>query len=95
VHRTAPATIRSVAPTHQLREHAERVEPLGQAVAVAAMGGSDDVVRSQRPAGADRRSLLADRQVDEARYEPVTVEPRDTFFEAADEEHPLVHLKQI
>ena len=29
---------------HELGEHPERVEPLGQAVAVAAVGGRDDVV---------------------------------------------------
>ena len=52
---------------HQLGEHAERVEALGQAVAVAAVGRGDDVGRPERPARADRGRLLADRQVHEAR----------------------------
>ena len=39
---------------HQLGEHPERVEALGQAVTVAAVGRGDDVGRAQRPARADR-----------------------------------------
>ena len=55
---------------------AERVEALGQAVAVAPVGRGDDVGRAERPAGADRRRLLPDREVDEAGNLAVAVERR-------------------
>ena len=95
VHRATPTMVRSFGASHELREHAERIEPFGQAVSMATMSGRDDIVRSQGPAGADRRGLLADRQVNETRNEPVPVEARDPVFEAADEEHALLHLEQI
>jgi len=50
--------------------------PLGEAVAVAAVVGRDHVRRGQRPAGADRGRLLADRQVDEAWHLAGAVEVR-------------------
>jgi hypothetical protein len=50
------------------------VEALGQAVAVAAVGGGDHVGDGQRPARAHRRRLLPDRQVHEARHLAVAVE---------------------
>ena len=95
VHRAAPAPVGSLGAAHQLGEHPERLEPLGQAVAVAAVGGGDDVVGSQRPAGADGRRLLADRQVHEAGDQAVAVEVGDPLFEAADQHHATVHLEQF
>src|SRR5436305_4558898 len=59
------------------------------------MCGRDDVGWPQRPAAADRRRLLPDRQVHEARHLAVAVEPRDAFLEAADEQHAPVHLDQV
>ena len=59
---SCPASLR-----HQLGEHPERVEALREAVAVAAMGRRDHVGRAERPARADGRRLLPDRQVHEAR----------------------------
>ena len=59
---SCPASLR-----HQLGEHPERVETLREAVAVAAMGRRDHVGRAERPARADGRRLLPDRQVHEAR----------------------------
>ena len=43
VHRAAPPTVRALVLAHELGEHAERVETLGETVAVAAMGRRDDV----------------------------------------------------
>ena len=95
VHRAAAAAVGAAVLGHQLGEHAERVEALGQAVAVAAMSRGDDVVGAQRPAGADSRGFLADREVDEARDLAVAVERGDALLEAADDEHPAVHLDQL
>ena len=80
---------------HQLGEHPERVEALGQAVAVAAVGRGDDVVGPQRPARADRRGLLADREVHEAGDLAVAVERGHPLLEPADQQHPAVHLEQV
>ena len=59
--------VRALVLAHQLGEHPERVEALGEAVAVAAVGGRDHVRGAEWPARADGRRLLPDRQVHEAR----------------------------
>ena len=74
VHRTASTTVGPSVLGHQLGEHADGIEPLGQAVPVPAVGGGDHVVGPERPARADRRRLLADREVNEARYLAVAVQ---------------------
>ena len=76
VHRAAAATVGALLLAHQLGEHAERLQALGQAVAVAAMGGRDDVGRTERPARTYRCGLLADREVDEAGHLAVAVQRR-------------------
>ena len=73
----------------------ERVEALGQAVAVAAVGRGDHVVGPQRPAGADGRRLLPDGEVHEAGDEPVAVEVGDPLLEAADQQHAALHLDEV
>ena len=73
----------------------ERIEALGQAVPVAAVGRGDDVGRRERPAGADGRRLLADREMDEAGYLAVAVEPRHPLLEAPDHQHPPMHLEEV
>ena len=80
---------------HQLGEHPERVEALGEAVAVAAMGRRDHVGRAERPARADGRRLLPDRQVHEAGDLAVAVERGHPLLEAADHEHPPMHLEEV
>ena len=52
-------------------------------------------VGRERPARADGRRLLPDRQVHEARDLAVAVERGDPLLEAADHEHPPVHLEQV
>ena len=46
----------------------------------------------QRPAGADGRRLLPDREVDEAGDLAVAVERGHPLLEAADQQHPALHL---
>ncbi len=92
VHRAAPPAVGPAVASHQLGEHPERVEPLGEAVAVAAVRRGDHVGVTQRPAGADGRRLLADRQVHEARDLAVAIQRRHAFLEPADDHHPTEHL---
>ena len=87
---SCPASLR-----HQLGEHPERVEALGEAVTVAAMGRRDHVVVAERPARADRRCLLPDRQVHEARHLAVAVERGHALLEPADHEHAPMHLEEV
>ena len=84
VHRAAAPAVRALVLAHQLGEHPERVEALGQAVAVAAVGRRDDVGRAQRPARPDRRGLLSDREVHEAGHLAVAVERGHPLLEPAD-----------
>ena len=76
VHRAAATAVGALVLGHQLGEHAERVEALGQAVAVPAVRRRDDVVGTERPARADRGGLLPDREVHEAGDLAVAVEHR-------------------
>ena len=85
VHRAAAAAIRALVLAHELGEHPGRVESFGQTVAVAAVGGGDDVRRPQWPACADRRSLLPDRKVDEAGDLAIAIEIGNPLFEPADQ----------
>ena len=62
---------------------------------MAAMGRRDHVARTERPTRADGRRLLSDRQVHEARHFTVAVQHRDALLEAADDEHPPMHLEEI
>ena len=95
VHRSAAPAVRALVLAHQLGEHAEGVEPLRQAVPVAAVGGRDHVVGTERPAGADGRGLLPDRQVHEAGNGLRPVEDGHALLEAADHEHAPVQLEQV
>ena len=95
VHRPAPTPVRPRVAGHQLGEHPLRVEALGQAVAVAPVRRGDDVVGPQRPARADRRGLLARRQVHEARDLTRLVHGRDPILEAPDHQHPPVQFQTV
>ena len=95
VHRASTAAVRALIPAHQLGEHPEGVQPLGQAVAVPPMGRRDDVRGTERPAGAHCGCLLPDREVDEARYLARSVELGHALLEATDHQHPPVHLEQV
>jgi hypothetical protein len=95
VHRAAAAAVRALVPAHQLGEHAERVEALGQAVAVAPVGGGDDIGRPERPARAHGGRLLPDREVHEPGDLAVPIERRHPLLEPADQQHAPVHLDQL
>ena len=43
----------------------------------------------------DRRRLLPDREVDEAGDQAVAVEGGHPLLEAADQQHPALHLEQV
>jgi hypothetical protein len=92
VHRAAAAAVRPGIARHQLREHAQRRETLGETVTVAAMRRRDHVVDAQRPARTDGRAFLSDRQVHEPGYLAVAVQRGDALLEPADPEHAAVQL---
>ncbi len=95
VHRTAPAPVGPPLAGHELREHPEGVETLGQAVAVPPVRGRDHVVGPQPPAGSHGGGFLSDRQVHESRHQAVAVEHGDTLLEPPDPHHAAMHLQEI
>ena len=95
VHRAATAPVGPLVPPHQLGEHPDRVEALGQAVPVTAVGRGDDVAGPQGPAGADGGRFLPDGEVDEAGHQPVAVELGDALLEATDQHHAPLQLHQL
>ena len=95
VHRAATAAVGALVPGHQLGEHRRGVQPLGEAVPVAAVGGGDDVGGPQRPAGTHGRGLLPDGEVDEPRHLARPVQGRHPLLEPADHQHPPVELEQV
>ena len=52
-------------------------------------------VAAERPARADRRCLLPDREVHEARHLAVAVQRGHPLLEPADHEHPPLHLDEV
>ena len=95
VHGAAAAAVRALVLAHQLREHPGRLQALGQTVAVAAVGRGDHVRRAQGPAGTDGGGLLPGGEVDEAGDLTVPVERGHAFLEAADQQHPALHLHEV
>ena len=95
VHGAAAAAVRALVLAHQLREHADRLQALGQTVAVTAMGRGDDVRRRERPACSDSGRLLPGREVDETGNLAVPVERRHALLEAADQQHSALHLHEV
>ncbi len=95
VHRAAATAVRPLVLAHQFGEHPERVETLGQAVSVAPVGRGDDVSGTEGPACAHGCRLLPDREVDETGDLSVAVERGHPLLEAADHQHPAVHLAEI
>ena len=95
VHGPAATSVGSLVLGHQLGEHAQRVQALGQAVAVAAVRRGDHVVAPQGPARPDGGRLLADGEVHEAGDQTVAVEVGHALLEPADEQHLALHLDQV
>jgi hypothetical protein len=74
VHRPAEAAAAAGRAPHQFGEHLGRLGALGQAVPVPTVVGNDSIGWPERPARADGRRLLPDRQVDEAGHYAVGVQ---------------------
>ena len=94
VHRAALAAAAPADAAEQLAHHRRAVGALGERVAVAAMGGEQDVLaREQRDhAGGDR--LLPDRGVDGAEHELVAEAAERRLLERANAEHQAVMRPQ-
>ena len=90
VHRPAPAPAIAFLLAEELREHGGHVGALGDAMAVAAMGGGDLVVVGQPQAGPHGGRLLPDRQVHGAVDQAARVAVLGPLLELADE----IHLAQ-
>ena len=87
MHRAAaPPAIAALAP-EELGEHRRELGALGDAMAVAAMGRGDVVGVAQRHADANRRRLLADRQMHRAVAQAADVGVLRRLLEAADAMH--------
>jgi hypothetical protein len=80
---------------HELGEGALHIEALGQYVAVAPVCRGDEIVRTERPRGADGGRFLPDGEVHEAGDEPVAVQLRHPFLEPPDAQHPAVPFKLV
>jgi hypothetical protein len=91
VHRPALAAAIALFLAEQFAEHLLELRALGDAMPVAAMGGGDLVVRSQRLADADGDGLLAGIHVRQARHLGGQVELVGIVLEGADADHLAVH----
>ena len=92
VHRAAAAVRDALLAAEQLGHHAVGIRAAGERVAVRAVGRDQVVLVAHRPAGADDRRLLADRQVQEAADLGLRVHLARALLEAADEHHRLQPL---
>ena len=92
VHRAALALAIAGLPAVELGHHAVEVRPLGDAMAVAAMGRDDPVAAAQRRADADRDRLLADIAMHDAVDLADEIIGRGALLEPADRQHPPQHL---
>ena len=91
VHGAAPAAAVAGVAGQQLGHHAAEVGPLGDAVAVPAVGRGDDVVVAQGQAGAGGRRLLADGQVHGPVEQAAGEHLVDRLLEPADGPHRGQH----
>ena len=92
VHRPAAPLRDALLAPEQLGHDAIGVRPAGQRVPVRAVGRDQVVVVAHRPAGADDRRLLADRQVQEAADLGLRIHLPGALLEAPDEHHRLQPL---
>ena len=94
VHRAALGLADPGGPLHQLGQTALRRGAAGDGVVVAAVGGEDVVVRSQRCARAHRDRLVAGGQVGRALDQAAHEEVVRGLLGAADDRHLLVPAEQ-
>jgi hypothetical protein len=78
----------------QLAHHGQRVGALGDGVAMAAVGGEQDVRGRQVRAHADRHRLLADGGMDGAQHQLLLEPPERRLLEGADAQHGAVVAEQ-
>ena len=90
---TALAVARGLA--EKLGEHAVDLRALGNAVAVATMGGGDLVIGLQGHADAHGARFLTDREMHRAVDQAAGIGVFRTFLEAADEMHLVQHVAQL
>ena len=92
MHRAAAALAKSGLLAEDFRHHAVDIRALGDAVAVAAVGGLNHVVVAQRGAHAGGNGLFTDVGVGEAGDLAGEEVVLDALLELADRAHGLVEL---
>ena len=93
VHRAAEAAADAALAAHELRHHACERRALRDRVPVGAVVAVDRVVRAKLPADADRDTLLADAQVDQAVHLVRARELPDALLERPDPPHGAKQLE--
>ena len=87
VHRAPPAARAAGRPAEQLGTEVGRRHPLGEGMAMAAVGAEDGVAVGEVPADAGGHRLLPDIRVAGAMDEPARVAAGELLFGEADDEH--------
>ena len=87
VHRAPPAARAARGPAKQLGAQVGRRHPLGQGMAMAAVGAEDRVAVGEMPTDADGHRLLADIRMAGAMDEAARVAAGKLFFGETDDEH--------
>ena len=90
VHGAALAVAGAALAAEQLAHHGERVGALGDGVAVAAVGGEQDVGSREIGAHADRHRLLADGGMDGTEHELLLEALERRLLEGANAQHGAV-----
>ena len=94
VHRAALAAAASADAAEQFAHHRGAVGAFGERVAVAAMGGEQDVLAREQRDDAGCHRLLPDRGMDGAEHELVAEAAERRLLERADAEHEAVMRPQ-
>lgn len=95
VHRAALAPAVAFGAAEKFAEHLAELGALGDAMAVAAMGGGDLVGRAQRLADADGDGLLPGIHVGQAGHLGLEVELVGVILEGADAGHLAIHAQIV
>ena len=95
VHRAALAAAQAVLAAEDLGHHGLGIAALGDAVAMAAVGGRDAVLVVQVHADTDARCLLAGVQMDETRNVAGREFLVNGVLELANQAHLLIRLEQL
>src|SRR5262249_37543769 len=90
VHAAAAAVRAARLAAVEFRDQVAGVQPLGERVAVAAVGAENGVLMPQVSANADSNRLLADVGVASPVNKAALVRPGQLLLAPADEEHPAI-----